>query len=163
MQRSHCHFILILIGCLPMTSGCAVFMAVKGKDDPNLGVLGPGQDRAIAIATLGPPHETYFNDGNRVDVFKLKRGDKPSAGRAVAHGVLDFMTLGVWEVLGTPIEAMQGETFYLTVSYDHQERVVRVLPGDDGRPLVASQETVNHRAANITTPPSQSTGSIPRY
>jgi hypothetical protein len=162
MQLSHGLCIVTLIGCLPLTSGCAVFMAVKGKDDPNLGVLGAGQDRAIAIATLGPPHKTHFNDGNRVDVFKLKRGDKPSAGRAVAHGALDLMTLGVWEVLGTPIEAMQGETFYVSVSYDEQGKVVRVLPGDDGRPLDASQEKGNHRAARVTKPSSQGTESIPQ-
>jgi hypothetical protein len=162
MQTPYRRLAFVLIGCLPLTSGCAVFMAVKGKDEPNLGVLGAGQDRAIAIATLGPPHKTYVTDGSRVDVFKLKRGDKPSAGRAMAHGVLDLMTLGVWEVLGTPIEVMQGEAFYLTVSYDDQDRVVRTLPGDGGRDLAVSREKPSHTAANVAKPSSQSTGSFPR-
>jgi hypothetical protein len=148
-----------LIGFLPLLSGCAVFMAVKGKDDPNLGVLGVGQDRAIAIATLGTPHKTYSIDGKNVDVFKLKRGDKPSAGRAMAHGVLDLMTLGVWEVLGTPIEALQGEAFYLTVSYDADDRVMRTLPGNDGSALARSQKASSLRTAEVS---SQSADSTPR-
>ena len=160
MQLPHRQFLFLVIGCLPLTCGCAVFMALKGKEDPNLGVFGAGQDRAMAIATLGPPHKTYFADGNRVDVFKLKRGDKPSAGRAIAHGVLDVMTIGVWEVIGTPIEVMQGETFYLTVSYDDQDRVVRTLPGDNELAVATSQEKIRRITANGSETSSQSADSL---
>ena len=139
-MKLHRHHLLVAIAaCILFNSGCAVTMALKGKADPNLGVLGTGQDRAIAIATLGPPSKTYDAAGNRVDVFKLKRGDTPSAGRAIAHGVMDFMTLCVWEVVGTPIEATQGETFYMTVYYDDQDRIVKMLPGDDGSEIASSR------------------------
>jgi len=138
---------MALSACVLLNTGCAVVMAVKGKEEPNLGVLGAGQDRAIAIATLGPPSKTYDSAGNRVDVFKLKRGDKPSAGRAIVHGVLDFMTLCLWEVVGTPIEATQGETFYVTVYYDEQDRVVKMLPGDDGSAVASSRGKASQRTS----------------
>jgi len=139
--------VMALSACVLLNTGCAVVMAVKGKEEPNLGVLGAGQDRAIAIATLGPPSKTYDSAGNRVDVFKLKRGDKPSAGRAIVHGVLDFMTLCLWEVVGTPIEATQGETFYVTVYYDEQDRVVKMLPGDDGSAVASSRGKASQRTS----------------
>lgn len=58
--------------------------------------------------------------------MKYQVGNEPSAGRAVAHGVMDVLTLGIWEIAGTPIEAIQGETYQATVAYDHQDRVTEI-------------------------------------
>ncbi|WP_375358747.1 hypothetical protein [Candidatus Tisiphia endosymbiont of Neophilaenus lineatus] len=44
--------------------------------------------------------------------------------RAVGHGVLDVMTLGVWEVAGTPVEgAISNNRGYITarVTYPYKE------------------------------------------
>ena len=162
-MKLHRHHLLVAIAaCILFNSGCAVTMALKGKEDPNLGVLGTGQDRAIAIATLGPPSKTYDAAGNRVDVFKLKRGDTPSAGRAIAHGVMDFMTLCVWEVVGTPIEATQGETFYMTVSYDDQDRIVKMLPGDVGIKIASSQSGVSQQTSTAANPKNNASGRVIR-
>ena len=151
-----------LIACVLLNTGCAVVMAVKGKEDPNLGVLGVGQDRTIAIATLGPPSKTYDSAGNRVDVFKLKRGDKPSATRAIVHGVLDFMTLCLWEVVGTPIEATQGETFYVTVQYDAEDRIVKMIPGDDGSDIASSRGGTSEHTSTAVKNQSAASGPVVR-
>ena len=45
----------------------------------------------------------------RVDLYEYEIGNKPSAGRAIGHGVMDILTLGLWEIIGTPIEGFQGE------------------------------------------------------
>jgi hypothetical protein len=37
---------------------------------------------------------------------------------------MDVLTLGLWEVVGTPIEAFLGEKYRLTVLYDAHDRVV---------------------------------------
>ena len=39
------------------------------------------------------------------------------AARAVLHGGMDVLTLGLWEVVGTPLEAVQGQKFEMTVTY----------------------------------------------
>jgi len=31
-------------------------------------------------------------------------GGEPSTARAIGHGVMDVLTFGVWEIVGTPIE-----------------------------------------------------------
>ena len=57
-------------------------------------------------------------DGNKqIEIYEIEIGNEPSAGRAIAHGTMDILTLGLWEVIGTPIEATTGEKSYLTVEY----------------------------------------------
>jgi hypothetical protein len=36
------------------------------------------------------------------------------------------LTLGIWEIAGTPIEAVQGEKYEATVTYDQQDRVSNI-------------------------------------
>lgn len=53
--------------------------------------------------------------------FQLKRG---SAGRAAMHGLLDVATLGIWEVVGTPIEATKKKKYIVvTANYNAQGRL----------------------------------------
>ena len=137
---SNCARLAVILAMLPCAGGCAVVMAVNGAKDPDVSALAVGQDRAVILATLGPPEKTYAKVGNRVDVFKLTRGDEPSAGRALAHGVMDLLTLCIWEVVGTPIEAVQGEEFHVSVEYDSDDRVVRLIPGIAGTGAVSPQQ-----------------------
>jgi hypothetical protein len=37
---------------------------------------------------------------------------------------MDVLTLGVWEIVGTPIEGVQGDKYHATVVYDENDRVV---------------------------------------
>ena len=69
---------------------------------------------------LGQPKSlTSHEDGKLTANYEYTVGNEPSTGRAVGHGVLDVMTLGLWEVVGTPIEALnQGDKIQVTVLYD---------------------------------------------
>jgi hypothetical protein len=142
-----------LITMVFCTSGCAVVMAVNGAKDPDVGVLAIGEDRAVVLATIGPPQKTYITPARRVDVFKWKRGDEPSAGRAIAHGVMDLATLCLWEIVGTPIEFSQGDVFYMSVQYDSEDRVVRMIPGDDGAAIASMQRERVHVSSDAKEPP----------
>jgi hypothetical protein len=62
----------------------------------------------------------------RIDIYEYEIGNEPSAGRAVAHGFADVLTLGLWEIAGTPIEAVQGETYEATVMHDEPDRVAAI-------------------------------------
>ena len=53
-------------------------------------------------------------------------GNKPDAGRAIAHGAMDVLTLGLWEVIGTPVEAIIVKHYDMTVTYDRDMRVIAV-------------------------------------
>ena len=111
---------------LLVISGCSVFMAAKQPDAKNLSVLDKGNPRSHVIAELGAPVWSGEKDGNKVDVFAFRQGYSKGAkaGRAFFHGVADVFTLGLWEVIGTPIEATAtGTDMKVEVFYDENDLV----------------------------------------
>ena len=53
-------------------------------------------------------------------------GNEPSGGRALGHAIMDVLTLGVWEVVGTPIEAASSSRMRLTIVYkDDKIKTIR--------------------------------------
>jgi hypothetical protein len=123
--------IIILLGlALPCLTGCSVGMAMSGKPDPNISVLSKGQSRDIVLLNLGQPTHTATTETGRMDVFNLERGNQQSVGRAVGHAVMDVLTIGMWEVVGTPIEAFSGGKFTVTVEYDQDDNVTKVSTTD---------------------------------
>jgi hypothetical protein len=108
----------VLLAGAPTLSACAVGMAMSGEEGPDLAACRVGADRADIQAQLGQPHsERVLDNGDQVCSYEYEVGNEPSATRAVMHGGMDVLTLGLWELVGTPVEAVQGETFEMTVTY----------------------------------------------
>ena len=119
---------LVCAGLLAL-SGCSVGMALSGKPDPNLTAIHIGSTRGEVELQLGKPVDTVsLGEGARLDTYEFEKGNEPSPGRAVAHGVMDVLTLGLWEIAGTPIEAVQGDTYRVKIQYDGDDKVVAVNP-----------------------------------
>jgi hypothetical protein len=107
-------------------AGCSVSRALNQPDKKDLSVLQAGVSRHRVIAELGYPRFTEEKDGKKVDIFTFVQGYSKGAktGRALAHGTADFFTLGLWELVGTPIEgAASGTEVQVKVTYDDQDRV----------------------------------------
>ncbi|HUX02751.1 MAG TPA: hypothetical protein VMY35_17450 [Phycisphaerae bacterium] len=120
------------IALLCPSPGCSVYMAAVGSRDPDMGLVHRGATRGEIEMQLGSPIQTSDGaDGGRVDVYEYEIGNEPSAGRAACHGVMDFLTLGIWELIGTPIEAAQGETYRATIWYDERDTVLSVNHSPD--------------------------------
>lgn len=110
---------VLLLGGTPMLSGCSVGMAVAGKESPNLAVCRAGATQADIQAELGRPTSSQvLENGDSVCTYEYEVGNEPSAARAVMHGGMDVLTLGLWELVGTPVEAVQGQKYEMTVTYD---------------------------------------------
>ncbi len=118
--------ICILVMAL-LLNGCSVGMALSGKPDANLSFLDIGKSRDIVILNLGSPTESLTTAEGRTDIYHLERGNSPNAGRAAAHAIMDVVTLGIWEAVGTPIEGLTGEEYKLTVDYDKNNKVIKVF------------------------------------
>ena len=110
------------------SSGCSVYMAAKGEEEPNLANVRRGASRGEIEMALGQPKSLVTHeDGKLTANYEYVVGDEPSAGRAVGHGVMDVLTLGLWEVVGTPIEAMnQGDTIKVMVLYDKAGNALQI-------------------------------------
>lgn len=108
-------------------SGCSVGMALSGKPEPNLAACQVGASVHQIEAQLGPPTQvTDLPDGGRVCTYEYELGNQPSPGRAVAHGVMDVLTYGLWEVVGTPIESLTGAKYQMTVTYDKDGKAQQI-------------------------------------
>ena len=111
-------------------AGCSVFMAAKQPPKKNLGVLKEGTPRSMILAELGQPVASETKDGKRVDVFSFIQGYSKGAkaGRAVFHGAADVLTLGLWEVVGTPTEAtFDGNKMAFEVTYDASDKAAKIV------------------------------------
>ena len=107
------------------SSGCSVGMAMSGKKEPNLSQVKVGASRSEVELQLGQPSQIgSLEDGKRIDIYDYEIGNEPSAARAIGHGVLDVLTIGLWEVIGTPIEAYQGDKYRLQITYDKDDKVL---------------------------------------
>jgi len=116
--------LLVALASAHLISGCAVYMAATGEEEPDLGALKVGSARSEVELQLGAPVKSaLMADGGRQDIYEYQIGNQPSTGRAIAHGTMDLLTLGLWEVVGTPIEGLSGDKHKLTVTYDSNDLV----------------------------------------
>ena len=84
---------------------------MSGKHAPNLGMVKVGVSRGEIELNLGHPVKTVtLDNGNRIDTYEYEIGNESSPWRAVGHGVLSVITIGIWEIVGTPIELFLRET-----------------------------------------------------
>lgn len=119
-------YLLLMVFCFS-SSGCAVVMAARQPDKKNLDILHAGESRDRILAELGTPAASEIDkNGNKIDIFQFRQGYNTGtkAVRALVHGVADVFTLGLWEVVGTPAEAVfSGKDMAVKVSYDDSNKV----------------------------------------
>ena len=116
--------ILLLSFVVSSLSSCSVYMASKGSDETDLSVLQPGTPRERVEFALGKPiAASRAETPKNVVSYQYFTGDEPSVPRAVVYGVLDVATLGVAEVVSTPIESLQGDKHIVEIRYDKANHV----------------------------------------
>jgi hypothetical protein len=121
---------LILVGIILLSSGCSVFMAAKQPDKKNVDLFKVGTPRSMLLAEFGMPTVSELRDGKKYEIYKFVQGYSvgAKAGRAVFHGAADVLTLGLWEVVGTPVEGVfSGDEMAYEVRYDDESRVDQII------------------------------------
>lgn len=122
--------VLLAVYCISL-SGCAVVMAARQPDKKNLKILQVGTPRNDVLAEFGAPAGTETDShGDAVDIFQFKQGfdTVTKATRSFVHGVADVCTLGLWEIVATPAEAIfGGKDMAIKVTYDESEKVKNVV------------------------------------
>lgn len=110
--------VIVVLISISMTA-CSVVMAARGHGvEPK--ELSRCKTRSCLIATGAKPIETEKNkQGKRISETFSADVPSGSAARAAMHGLLDVGTLGIWEVVGTPIEVVKGKknSYVVAVKY----------------------------------------------
>ena len=122
-------FLLLLAAALGL-SGCSVGMARHGKKTPDLDAIEVGSTRSQVEWMLGAPVQSASTSegGGRIDTYEYEVGNDPSADRAGDHLMMDIWTFGLWELIGTPIEALKGTKYRIHLEYGPDDKVVKILP-----------------------------------
>lgn len=119
--------IMILIAFSPILASCSVIMAAK-KDGTNIEKVQACRSRGQFLALGGiVVHSERTIDSELIETYQFKK-ESGSTARALMHGVLDVSTLGLWEVVGTPIEVCSNDKtcFSIKVYYDKNENVKKM-------------------------------------
>ena len=117
---------LILAGAIivPLTA-CSVGMAAR-TGGIKIEDVTQCQTRQclLSLDTAEVIDSTPQPGGGKLETYRyqLKRG---SAGRAAMHGLLDVATIGMWEVVGTPMEATKKRKYVvIKATYDATGKLV---------------------------------------
>ena len=113
-----------LLVMLLVLNGCSSIMAGKRstyRGDPS--VLVTGKTREAVEAELGAPDMSSDLEGGRQRIiYKMDPNAHTRGARNAAvagHLVADILTLGLWEIAGTPTElAAQDENHHYIVTYN---------------------------------------------
>ena len=131
-MKKFCHHPFQVVLCLIfifVTSGCSVRMAYTSKVRPDLASIAPGQSRADAIKVLGQPEKISAEDNLKVEYYDILYGSKTLRFlRGTLYLFLDVGTVGLWELLGIPLERFIQDEKIVTVEYDENDTVIRVIP-----------------------------------
>lgn len=128
--------LLILIILFCSLSGCSAGMALSGKKEPDLVYVQKGASRQEIEHQLGRPIESKaLPNGQTENVYEYEFGNKPSAGKAAGYAILDVLTLGIYEIVNTPIEAAGGKGYRIKIKYDNLNNAVEV-----GQPIQIGSE-----------------------
>ena len=110
------------ISFLLFTPGCSAYKAMNQPDEKNLAtILAIGSDKDLVRAELGQPI-SYGKDseGNETEVYSFVDGynNATKSSRAMFHFAADVLTIGLWELVGNPIEgAYKGDKLTYRVTY----------------------------------------------
>lgn len=101
-------------------AACSVVMAAKDDGGVDPKALSKCKSRNCLISSRAVPI-SHKNNKKHVMSSEVFRADMPtgSAARAAMHGLLDVSTMGLWEVVGTPIEAVKNKkkSYVVDVAY----------------------------------------------
>lgn len=123
MKNALTLFMVILI---PLSSGCAMIRVVSRPAKKDLSVLILGTPRNQVIAGLGNPDYALEENGKGVDLYHFRKGLGGWAkfSRAIMHLGLDVLTVGLWEIIASPVEnILANKTVRLKIVYDSDNRV----------------------------------------
>ena len=137
--------LIVLLTAIAVSWGCSPYRAANQPREKNLSVLEVGTHRDLVIAELGTPAVSGKDERGAIyDVFVFIDGYSTAArtARAIFHGAADVVTLGLWELLATPIEgANSGSRMKVRVEYSSKNTVSKTEILEPKPEKTAVQET----------------------
>ncbi len=127
--------LVVAVGLLTIElAACGPVMEATRPDPVDVSTFVPGQKRMDVLAEVGNPAASAKDGEDSCDIYRLYTRGPGGVGKGVAaagEAVVDVMTLGLSEVLFTPVEAATRNSKHTVVfCYGPQERLVSVKESD---------------------------------
>jgi hypothetical protein len=109
-------------------------MAAHQPDRKDMEVIRPGVHQSVVHSELGTPIWSGNENDCFVEIYRFTQGYSKGAktGRAVFHATADVLTIGLWEIVGTPAEAIaNGTKMTVKISYDDNLYATKVEVSKD--------------------------------
>jgi hypothetical protein len=117
-------------------TGCSFVIAAGGGSpgvDPR--ALHLGAARGEIEQVIGAPRSSAIDpDGYHDNTYVFRTSQPPSPERGLTNIALDVITLGLWELVGTPSELILDpgrRERQFTLTFDPDDRLVRIVPPPD--------------------------------
>jgi outer membrane protein assembly factor BamE (lipoprotein component of BamABCDE complex) len=140
------------VACMTLLlNACSVYMAANQPTQKNEALFKVGTSRDSLIAEFGVPATSGVQDGKKYEIYRFTQGYSQGnkAARALVEGTADVFTLGITEVISTPVEAMNdGSLRVYKVTYDSNDVVDQVtvlLPSANTNTAQASSAPANNQ------------------
>ncbi|MGH7181055.1 MAG: caspase family protein [Nitrospiraceae bacterium] len=125
-------------------SGCSIAMALHGNKEPNFEHIKVGATKEeIDFEFNNPGTSKDLGDGNAEVTYKYEIGNSPNPARAGVNGLIDLYTIGLAELILTPIEFFRGKDVETQIVYGPDNKALEVLgytPPPISVTVVAAQE-----------------------
>lgn len=111
---------------LGISTSCSVVMAAR-KEGVSIDKVQTCRTRGQILAcgaTVLSSERLY--SGELIETYQLQK-ERGSATRALMHGALDVSTCGLWEVVGTPIEASDAREYFVIKTYYDQNEFIKKI------------------------------------
>ena len=118
--------LFLIFSLFVFLNACATEQALNQPTKKDLTVLKFGTDRDLVLLELGAPVDAFVEDGKKVDLFSITQGYSKGVrmARATGHLTAEIMTLGLWGIVGTPLEqSYNGTILGYKVWYDENNKV----------------------------------------
>jgi len=121
--------VLVAILVTLFSPGCSIFMAASRSTKRDVSCIRTGEHRDVIIASLGVPNTSVkMESGGFRDYYKVALNAQTKGGKVasvIGHTAMDVLTLGIWEVVGTPLElAVQDKITTFILNYDANGKLV---------------------------------------
>jgi hypothetical protein len=111
-------------------------MEATRPDPVDINQFAVGENRMAVIQSIGSPVGNVKNGGDNCDVYKLYTkgpGDIGKGAIAATEVVADVFTLGLAEIITTPVEAATRNSQHtVTFCYDADNKIASINDGGAG-------------------------------
>jgi hypothetical protein len=117
----------VVISIFAFSSGCSVSKVSKLPAKKDMDIMAVGEHRAVIISEFGQPVESEIKNGKTVEIYAFEPGHGAGAkfARGFVYGAAGVYTLGISEIVATPLESnlSQQDKTVVEVVYDEKNLV----------------------------------------